>query len=120
MKYKYYAIDFDGTIVEDAFPKIGKLKPHVIRVMKRIVNSGGRIAINTCRCGKYAYAAQGFLDACSIPYHTFNETDRKIIEMYADNPRKLSADVYIDDKNIFCNDIDWLAIEKEIFGNNKE
>ena len=26
---KVYAVDFDGTIVENAFPRIGKLKPKI-------------------------------------------------------------------------------------------
>jgi Predicted hydrolases of the HAD superfamily len=121
MKYKHYAIDFDGTIAEDNFPRIGKLKPHAKRVMQRIIDNGGTIAINTCRCDEKAIMAFQFLEHNRIPFTTFNENNQELIDLYGGgNPRKISADVYIDDKNIFCNDIDWLAIEKEIFGNNKE
>ena len=37
------AVDFDGTIVEHKYPKIGKEKPFAIATLKRLQNEGHRI-----------------------------------------------------------------------------
>lgn len=115
MKYKYIAIDFDGTIVDEAFPNIGKLKPHAKRVMHKIHQHGGVITIWTCRTGIAEINCLDFLTDKGIPFDFINRNPQGLIDKYGTMPRKIGADVYIDDKAMFCN-IDWLEIEKELFG----
>jgi histidinol phosphatase-like enzyme len=43
------AIDFDGTIVEHAWPNIGKLKPGAKTAVARLKDAGFHILIFTCR-----------------------------------------------------------------------
>ena len=43
------AIDFDNTIVENAFPEVGALKLHAKEVLSALDKSGCKIIIHTCR-----------------------------------------------------------------------
>lgn len=43
-------LDFDGTVVEHAYPKIGREVPHALRVIKRLQEAGHEIILNTMRC----------------------------------------------------------------------
>lgn len=116
MRYQLFAIDLDGTIVEESFPEIGQLKPHAIRVMKRIKENGGKIAIWTSRSTSQAGKVQKFLAENNIPYDVYNEPFPEIKEKYEATSRKVFADIYIDDRAYGVNrKIDWLEIEKHIF-----
>ena len=46
------AVDFDGTIVEDGYPKIGKPMPFAIETLKMIVKDGHRMVLWTYRHGE--------------------------------------------------------------------
>ena len=54
------AVDFDGTIVEHKYPKIGKEKPFAIATLKRLQNEGHRIALWTVREGELLQDAVNF------------------------------------------------------------
>ena len=43
------AIDFDGTIVEHAYPKIGKPIPFAIETLKMLQNDGHQLILWTVR-----------------------------------------------------------------------
>ena len=45
------AIDFDGTIVEDAYPKIGKPRIFAFETLKRLQEDGHRLILWTYRSG---------------------------------------------------------------------
>jgi hypothetical protein len=55
----YIAIDFDGTLVEDKFPKIGELKQSTVKRMelkKELLKKQGKrmvLILWTCRHGNY-------------------------------------------------------------------
>jgi len=49
MKTKIIAIDFDGTIVDHEFPRIGQLKEGVRDFMKALHKQGHKIIVWTCR-----------------------------------------------------------------------
>lgn len=99
----YIAIDFDGTIVEDKFPKIGKIKGKTINELTEyydILTSLGIevvIILWTCREGVYLELAEDFCKQV-LP-------ERIIPTYYNENPerghgerRKIYADEYWDDK----------------------
>jgi len=92
------AIDFDGTICENAFPKIGNLINEADVYIRKLFKDGHEIVINTCRSGKYEGIAQDFLDENDIPYHYINSNLPRLIVKYTQDCRKISADIYIDDK----------------------
>lgn len=92
------SVDFDGTICEHSFPEIGKIKLDAAFYIRKLYDEGFLIIINTCRSGKYEGMAQDFLDENNIPYHYINSNLPHFIEYYGQDCRKISADIYIDDK----------------------
>lgn len=94
------AIDFDGTIVEDAYPEIGKIKENAKRVINRLHAEGHYIIIWTCRNGSLLYKAVQFLHQNDVKFHAANESNADNVAKYGSDTRKVSADIYIDDKII--------------------
>lgn len=114
MKRLIISVDFDGCLVDDAFPMIGDLKPYAAEVLKKWLAEGHYIIINSCRAGDREKDMREFLDGRGIFYDAINNNLQERILRFGSDTRKISADVYIDDKNIFCHNIDWLEIEREI------
>ena len=108
------SIDFDGTIVESNYPTIIGLKPDAARCINQLYSDGHTIIINTCRVKEHLENAVKYLNESGIKYHYVNENDPSRIAKFLDDTRKISADVYIDDKNIFCREISWSDIVQEI------
>ena len=98
MKKLVISIDFDGTICELAYPAVGELKKDADTYINILYNEGHTIIINTCRTGKYERLAQHFLDHHGIKYHYINSNCPELIKLYKQDCRKISADIYIDDK----------------------
>lgn len=94
------AIDFDGTIVQNDFPRIGKLLPGAAECIERLYNDGHYIIIWTCRCADDLSAAVNFLLENEIPFHRINDNNPVNTAKYNSNSRKVYAHTYIDDKNI--------------------
>lgn len=118
LKYKYFAIDFDGTIAYDAYPEIGSLIPGAKETMAKIRELGGQIAIWTCRTHQAREDAKEFLKTNGIKYDKFNEPfDENVNQYGGDHARKIFADVYIDDRAFpFCGKpIDWMEVQEMIF-----
>lgn len=121
MKFKTFAIDFDGTIVDNdvPFPEIGKLKPNAKKVINRIRDNGGQVAIWTCRDGEHAEAVKNKLSDYGVEYDSFNSVLPCEREKWGEGGRKIYADVYIDDHGLYAmmnGGIDWEQIEEFIFG----
>ena len=106
------AVDFDGCITErNEFPEIGKFKEHAIEALNNLKKHGHILVLWTCREGKYLDDARAALmrAGCHFEYANFSP--------YQLQSRKIVADVYIDDKNVFMvDDVDWYKIEKYILG----
>ena len=93
------SIDFDGVIVSNRYPSIGVLRNDTKETLDKWNNQGHTIVINTCRPGRYATEALQFLVENSIPFHYFNANPKHLIDKYGTDTRKISADIYFDDKN---------------------
>jgi hypothetical protein len=96
------SVDFDGTIVEHEYPKIGKTMPGAFETMKALQAAGHKLILNTCREdydeGRYLTDAVEFCRANGIEFRSVNcnhPEDRFVKE----GCRKVYADVYIDDRN---------------------
>jgi hydroxymethylpyrimidine pyrophosphatase-like HAD family hydrolase len=93
------AIDFDGTIVEDAYPKIGKPRIFAFETMKRLQKDGHRLILWTYRCGSKLDDAVKFCKENGITFYAVNQSFPE--EQYDNSvSRKIYADIYIDDRNI--------------------
>ena len=93
------AIDFDGTIVEDAYPKVGKARIFAFETMKRLQQDGHRLILWTYRSGSKVDDAVEFCEENGITFYAVNQS---FPEEQFDNKvsRKIYADIYIDDRNI--------------------
>ena len=109
MKKLILAIDFDGTIATDSFPEVGTLREDADVIIRKLYEDGHDIIINTCRTGKYEGLAEYFLVDNNIPYHFINSNLPRVIDTYKQDCRKISADFYIDNRNI-CGLPSWKEI----------
>lgn len=114
MKNLYIAIDFDGTIVEENYPTIGSVKPFAKETINKWFGQGHKIIISSCRIGNTEKEAKEFLESVGIKFHCFNTNHPDLIVKYNNDCRKIGADFYIDDKSLFCENIDWLQIGRLI------
>lgn len=105
------AIDFDGTITtKNCFPEISELRPYAKEAIKHFQKAGHKCILWTCRYGKSLEDAINWLAKNNIKLDAYNEN------LYPLPSRKIVADVYIDDKNVFMvDDVDWKKIEDYIF-----
>jgi len=93
------AVDFDGTIVEDAYPKIGKPKLFAFETLKKLQEEGHRLILWTYRCGDKLDEAVTFCENNGIVFYAINSSF--LGEEYSnDISRKIHADLFIDDRNI--------------------
>tara|TARA_R110002124_G_scaffold251066_1_gene416243 strand:- start:936 stop:1322 length:387 start_codon:yes stop_codon:yes gene_type:complete len=92
------AIDFDLTICMSHYPKLGLEREGAGNAIRQLVADGYGVIINTCRDGLAAADAIHWLDTHNIPYHFFNCNFPHVIQQYSADCRKISADMYIDDK----------------------
>ena len=112
------AIDFDGTIVEDAYPKIGKPMIFAFETIIRLQNEGHRLILWTYRNGKKLREAVDFCKENGIEFYAINQNypeevyDHKI-------SRKIHADLFIDDRNV-GGFVGWTEVYKLIFNHEPE
>lgn len=108
------AIDFDGTIVQNRYPEIGQMLPNAGDVIREWQRQGHKIIINSCRAGTPFIEMVNYLDKSRIPYDAVNENLPERINEYGSDTRKISADIYIDDKCLFCSKINWEDIRYRV------
>jgi hypothetical protein len=105
VKQVVLAIDFDGTICTVSYPEIGRERVGAKEFINKLYDEGYLIVINTCRSDGGEHKAETmvreFCKLRGIKYHTVNENLDFLIEHYGCDTRKISADVYIDDKCLF-------------------
>ncbi|MBT8325001.1 MAG: hydrolase [Winogradskyella sp.] len=93
------AVDFDGTIVEDAYPKIGKPRIFAFETLKRLQEDGHRLILWTYRCGVRLDEAVAFCKENGIDFYAVNASFPEEKFDYS-RSRKIHADLFIDDRNI--------------------
>jgi len=93
------AIDFDGTIVDDAYPKVGKPKLFAIETLKKLQGDGHRLILWTYRSGERLDEAVAFCKSKGIEFYAVNKSFPE--EQFDETKsRKIHADLFIDDRNI--------------------
>lgn len=94
-----FAIDFDGTIVQDRYPKIGKLNPKAAQFIQELHRLGHTFILWTNRTGRDLDMAVCFLRAVGLKPDYVNENTPENVARYENDSRKIFADMYIDDRN---------------------
>lgn len=107
------AIDFDGTIVKDAYPKVGKPMIFAFETLKKLQSDGHRLILWTYRSGRKLDEAVTFCKENDIEFYAVNKSfpEEKYEEKYS---RKIHADLFIDDRN-FGGFPGWTKIYKIIY-----
>ena len=94
------AVDFDGTIVKHEYPKIGRELPFAIDTLKRLQQSPEyQLILWTVREGVELQEALEFCKNRGLEFYAVN-TNYPEEEAEHKEPRKLKADLFIDDRNL--------------------
>lgn len=93
------AVDFDGTIVEDAFPRIGKVRIFAFETLKKLHEDGHRLILWTYRNGSKLDEAVKFCEENGVTFYAVNKSFPEEQFDYSKS-RKIHADLFIDDRNI--------------------
>lgn len=103
------AVDFDGTIVKDKWPKTGVLRFGAKWCIKWLKKRGHKLILWTCRQGESLNDALIDLSYYKImrDFDSFNKNLLEQIEKFNNDPRKVGADWYIDDKAGFLG---WWSV----------
>ena len=94
----YIAVDFDGTCVTHEYPRVGK-DIGAVPVLKKLVDSGHHIILNTMRSGKELVDAVHWFADNDIPLYGANENPTQ--KEWTLSP-KVYAHLYIDDAALGC------------------
>ena len=108
------AVDFDGTIVEDEYPKIGKPIIFAFETLKKLQSKGHRLILWTYRYGRELEDAVAFCNENGITFYAVNKSfpEEEFDPKYS---RKINADVFIDDRN-FGGLMGWGEIYQKLIG----
>ncbi|MDR2805577.1 MAG: hypothetical protein LBB85_08070 [Dysgonamonadaceae bacterium] len=103
------AVDFDGTIVEHEYPKIGKPIPFALEVLRKLQQEEHhKLILWTMREGRLLQEAVEYCEKNGVYFYACNKNYPD--EEYREgDPRKIGADIYIDDRNI-GGLLDWGVI----------
>ena len=87
------AVDFDGTIVEHRYPRIGEEIPFAIDTLKLLQQEKHRLILWSVREGALLDEAVEWCKARGLEFYAINKD-------YQGFSRKLKADLFIDDRNL--------------------
>lgn len=109
------AVDFDGTIVEHRYPKIGKEIPFAISTLKKLQADGHLLILWTVREGELLEEAVAYCRQHGLEFFAVNSNypEEEQEKPSGHTCRKLKADIFIDDRNVGGLP-DWGAIYEMI------
>lgn len=113
INWNIIAVDFDGTLCENKYPKIGEPNEQIIAYILAMKQLGARLILWTCRAGKLLQDAVDWCGERGIIFDAVNENLPDIIEYFGGDTRKVYAHEYIDDKNCKLFDLPYKAEEGE-------
>jgi hypothetical protein len=102
------AVDFDGTLVEDSFPMIGKIREPIWNAVVAAQEHGYRVILWSCRNGSALMEAVKFCAANGLHFDAINENLDEYKVLYGGDTRKVLADLYIDDRSGMLSDSNFI------------
>ena len=94
------AVDFDGTIVEHRYPKIGEEIPFATETLKILAQERHKLILWTVREGELLEEA---IEGCrqrGVFFYSVNKDYPEEEKSHNGFSRKLKADLFIDDRNL--------------------
>lgn len=94
------AVDFDGTLCNNAWPAIGAPRRGVIAYLTARQQQGDKLILWTNRTGERLSEAVTWCANQGIMFDAINENLAEIVERFGGDCRKVYADQYIEDKAV--------------------
>lgn len=94
------AIDFDGTIVENRYPKIGIEIPFATDTLKMLQRDKHKLILWTVREGDLLDEAVEWCKKRGIEFYAVNKDYPEEQSKHTNYSRKIKADLFIDDRNV--------------------
>lgn len=107
------AVDFDGTIVKDAFPNIGEINAGTVNYLYYLREQGAKLILWTCRSGELLEQAIEMCSKIGLHFEAINDNLPEIVAKYGNNSRKIFADIYLDDRGFIPKEVYFENYEKE-------
>lgn len=92
------AVDFDGILCKDKFPEIGEPNYDMISFVRRLQDSGIETILWTSRVDDRLAEAIVWCEGRGLHFTSINDNTPNNKEQYGTNPRKVYADIYMDDR----------------------
>ena len=99
---KVIAVDFDGTLCEENWPGIGEPKTQMIEYLKELKLQGDKLILWTCRVDEKLDEAVDWCLDQGLIFDAVNDNLPELVAKYGGNPRKVFADIYLDDRAADC------------------
>jgi len=99
------AVDFDGTLVHDDYPLIGKARTEVFDLVRTYIHRGWKVILWTCRDHEWLASAVDYCRNQGLEFDAVNENIKEVKEMFDNDTRKVFANIYIDDKFLFVEGV---------------
>lgn len=98
---KVYAVDFDGTLSLGKFPNVGEPNKRLFEFLIGARKKGDKVILWTCRGArgekKWLDEAVEYCKGQGLEFDKVNDNLDEVVDGFGFNPRKVVADVYIDD-----------------------
>jgi len=94
------AVDFDGTIVEHRYPKIGEEIPFATETLKILARERHKLILWTVREGELLEEAIEWCRQRGVFFYSVNKDYPEEEKSHNGFSRKLKADLFIDDRNL--------------------
>lgn len=101
--YTIFAVDFDGVLCRNAWPKIGEPLERNIEWIRELRALGNKIILWTNREGLRLDHAVEWCREHGLEFDAVNENLPEVIAYYGKDCRKITADYYIDDKAVLLD-----------------
>lgn len=96
MPSRIIAVDFDGTLCADEFPRIGKPNMELIKKLHSMHESGDKLILHTIRKDELLEKALNACESWGITFDETNDNLDEIVETFKTHPRKIFATIYVD------------------------
>lgn len=95
------AVDFDGTLCKNKYPEIGEPNRKMIDYLKKRQQDGAKLVLWSCRVDELLDDAVRWSRNPGLIFDAVNENLLEIIAEFGTDTRKIFANEYIDDRNVW-------------------
>ena len=92
--------DFDGTLCRNKYPEIGEANSELIGQLKEARENGDTVILFTCRTEERLEEAVNWCRDQGLEFDRVNENAPELIERFGGDCRKVTGDVFLDDRAV--------------------